>query len=76
MSEEYPRYLILGTIEHERYMQDAYYCGWVTPTPILTTLKQKMCRHEFTLWCTNVGVKDARLTSYRKCMKCGKEEFR
>lgn len=73
--EEYPRYLILGTIEHEQYLTHSYYCGWVAHKSIIKTVKQMLCRHKFSLWCTNCGVQDALLINQRLCIKCGKEEL-
>ncbi len=75
MEENYPRHLILGTVEHEQYLTDAYYSGWIAPPSIIQTVKQKLCRHKFSLWCTNYGVQDAVLVNQRICAKCGKEEF-
>lgn len=68
---EYTRYLILGTIERERYLNDAYRYGWISQPSLLDVLKQKLCRHDFTLWCTNQGVEDVRSAKCRQCKKCG-----
>lgn len=76
MKKEYPRYLILGALEHEQFITDSYYCGWVASPSIIQTVKQKICRHEFSLWCTNQGVPDVKPTQVRYCKKCGKEELR
>lgn len=74
--KDYPRHLIRGTVEYERYISDGFYCGWFVSPPLLDIFKRKICRHEFTLWCTNLGVENTRLVEYRYCNKCGREEVR
>lgn len=72
--EEYPRHLIRGTLEHQRFLDDCYYNGWVVPQSLLSRIKEALCKHEFSLWCTTSGIEDCREIHYRQCKKCGYEE--
>ena len=71
---DYPRHLIRGTLEHEQYINDSYKYGWISRTNTLELLKQKLCKHHFSLWCTNQGIQDTRTIKYRMCFKCGLQE--
>ena len=68
------RHMVKGTLEYERYLDNAYYCGWIVSPSIWTLLKRHICRHDFTLWCTNQGVSDCMQIRYRFCNKCGLEQ--
>lgn len=71
---DYPRHLILGTLEHEQFISDAYRYGWISRPTLLESFKQKICRHDFSLWCINKGVQDVRILKCRHCNKCGYDE--
>lgn len=71
---DYPRHQILGTIEHEQFLDEAYYCGWISSPSMWEILKQKVCQHDYTIWCTNKGVPDCRKLRYRFCNKCCLEQ--
>lgn len=51
---EYPRHQIVGTIEHEQFLDEDYYCGWISSPSMREILKQKVCQHDYTIWCTNL----------------------
>lgn len=72
--EDYPRHLIFGTMEHTRFEQDGWKYGWFVTPSLLKIVKQKLCYHNYTLWCTNQGVKDVFPTQIRCCKKCGKRQ--
>lgn len=71
---EYPRYLIFGTLENEQFESDAWKWGWFSQPTIFELTKQKLCKHNFTLWCTNKGIKDVHEMQIRFCKKCSKQE--
>lgn len=72
--EDYPRHLIFGTLEHARFEQEGWVCGWFATPSLLERVKRAVCRHDYTLWCTNQGVRDVFPTQIRHCKKCGKQE--
>lgn len=72
--DEYPRHLIFGTLEHARFEREGWECGWFATPSFLERVKRVLCYHDFTLWCTNKGVKDVSPTRIRQCKKCGKRE--
>ena len=72
--DSYPRHLIFGTLEHARFEQDGWQWGWFSTPSFLERVRCRVCRHDFTLWCTNKGVTDVIPMKIRICKKCGKQE--
>lgn len=72
--EEYPRYLIFGTLENQQFEQDGWECGWFSTPTFFQQIKRKLCKHDFTLWCTNQGIRDVTPMKIRDCKKCGERE--
>lgn len=65
---------IIGTLEHEEFLDYASYSGWLSVPSFADQLRQQWCNHQFTLWCTNKGIDDVFPCKWHYCKKCNKFE--